>query len=244
MNGAVTLMFEGVPNWPDFSRFWQVVDKHKVEIFYAAPPALRALMREGDEVGQQDRPLHAAPARLGGRADQSRGVGVVLPRRRRRPLPDRRHLVADRDRRPHDHPCPARPTSSPAAPRTPIFGVEPAAGGWRRPRAGGRDAEGKLVLTRSWPGQMRTVCGDHGRFFQTYFSALSGQVLHRRWLPPRRRTATLDHRPRRRRDQRLRPPHGHGRDRERVVAHPTVAEAAVVGMPHALKGRGSMPMPR
>jgi acetyl-CoA synthetase len=90
----------------------------------------------------------------------------------------------------------------------------------------------------SWPGQMRTVYGDHQRFVETYFSHLSGHVLHRRRLPPRRGRLLLDHRPRRRRDQRLRPPHGHRRSRKRAGRHPKVAEAAVVGYPHDIKGQG------
>ena len=101
-NGATSLMFEGVPNWPDPSRIWQVVDKHQVEILYTAPTALRALMREGDEWVTAHLARLAEAARHGWRADQSRGLGLVSPRRRRRPLPDRRYLVADRNRRDHD----------------------------------------------------------------------------------------------------------------------------------------------
>ncbi len=89
-------------------RFWEVVDKHKVNIFYTAPTAIRALMQAGDDAGEDDLARLAAPARLGRRADQSGGLGVVSPRRRRRPLPDRRHLVADRDRRHPDHPAARR----------------------------------------------------------------------------------------------------------------------------------------
>ena len=102
-NGATTLMFEGVPNYPDTSRFWQVVDKHQVNIFYTAPTAIRALMREGEAPVKKTSPQEPAPAGLGRRADQSRGLAVVPPRGRRQPLPDRRHLVADRDRRHPDH---------------------------------------------------------------------------------------------------------------------------------------------
>ena len=102
-NGAISLMFEGVPNYPDASRFWQVVDKHQVNIFYTAPTAIRALMRLGDGAGEEDlAPEHQA-ARHGRRADQSRGLALVLQRRGRAALPDRRHLVADRDRRHPDH---------------------------------------------------------------------------------------------------------------------------------------------
>ena len=102
-NGATTLMFEGVPNYPDTSRFWQVIDKHKVNIFYTAPTAIRALMRDGEAPVKKTIAHEPAPAGHGRRADQSRGVAVVLPRGRRQPLPDRRHLVADRDRRHPDH---------------------------------------------------------------------------------------------------------------------------------------------
>jgi hypothetical protein len=98
-NGATTLMFEGVPNYPDASRFWEVIDKHKVNIFYTAPTAIRALMREGDGAGEEDLARLAAPARQVGEPINPGSLGMVSPRRRRRPLPDRRHLVADRDRR-------------------------------------------------------------------------------------------------------------------------------------------------
>ena len=102
-NGATTLMFEGVPNYPDPSRFWQVIDKHKVNIFYTAPTAIRALMREGEHFVTMHLAPFAEAARFGGRADQPRGLAVVSPRRRQRPRADRRHLVADRDRRHPDH---------------------------------------------------------------------------------------------------------------------------------------------
>ncbi len=102
-NGATTLMFEGVPNYPDNSRFWNVIDKHKVNIFYTAPTAIRALMQAGDDPVQEDLAQEPAAARLGRRADQSGSLGMVSPRGRRRALPDRRYLVADRDRRHSDH---------------------------------------------------------------------------------------------------------------------------------------------
>ena len=117
-NGAVTLMFEGVPNYPSMSRFWEVVDKHKVNIIYTAPTAIRALMQAGDAPVKKTSRAIAAPSRHGRRADQSGSLGMVPPRRRRRPLPDRRHLVADRDRRHSDHAAArARPSSSRARPR-------------------------------------------------------------------------------------------------------------------------------
>ena len=97
-NGATTLMFEGIPSWPDSSRFWQVVDKHAVNIFYTAPTAIRALMRDGDAPGEED--VARKPARAGQRrrADQPRSLALVLRGGRRQPLPGRGHLVADRDR--------------------------------------------------------------------------------------------------------------------------------------------------
>ncbi len=117
-NGATTLIFEGVPNYPSLSRFWEVVDKHGVNIFYTAPTAIRALMGAGEEPCEEDVAQIAEAARHGRRADQSGSLGVVLARGRRRALPDRRHLVADGDRRHPDH----------------------AASGRDRPEAGLRDA--------------------------------------------------------------------------------------------------------
>ncbi len=102
-NGATTLMFEGVPNYPSVSRFWEVIDKHKVNIFYTAPTAIRSLMGGGRSAGEEDQPRLAAPARLGRRADQPGSLGMVSSRRRRAPLSDRRHLVADGNRRHPDH---------------------------------------------------------------------------------------------------------------------------------------------
>ena len=117
-NGAVTLMFEGVPNYPSNSRFWEVIDKHKVNIFYTAPTAIRALMQAGEAPGEEDLAEISAAARLGRRTDQPGSLGVVSPRGRRRPLPDRRHLVADRDRR-HSHYTAARRDQAQARLRRP-----------------------------------------------------------------------------------------------------------------------------
>ena len=104
-NGATTVMFEGVPNYPDFSRFWQICDKFGVNIFYTAPTAIRALMGQGDDFVKRTSRRERSNSRHRGRAHQPRSLGVVLPRGRRRPLPNRRHLVADRDRRCDDHPA-------------------------------------------------------------------------------------------------------------------------------------------
>ncbi len=103
MNAATAVVFEGVPNYPDHGRFWDVVDKHQVNIIYTAPTAIRALMREGDAPCDQPQPRLAPPAGERRRANQSRGVALVFRRGGRRPLPDHRHLVADRNRRHHDH---------------------------------------------------------------------------------------------------------------------------------------------
>ena len=102
------MMFEGVPNYPDASRFWQVCDKHKVNIFYTAPTAIRALMREGDDPVKATLAQITAAAGHGRRADQPRSLGLVLPCGGRRPLPDRRYLVADRNRRHSDQPAARR----------------------------------------------------------------------------------------------------------------------------------------
>jgi acetyl-CoA synthetase len=124
MNGGTTLMFEGVPNYPDPSRFWQVVDKYQVEIFYGAPTALRALMREGDEwVHKTSR--KAARAGQRGRAHQPRSLAMVSQGDRRRPLPHRRHLVADRNRRRDDQPHARRHRAEAGQRHAPMFGVQP-----------------------------------------------------------------------------------------------------------------------
>ena len=112
-NGATTLMFEGVPTYPDAGRFWAVCAKHKVNIFYTAPTAIRALMGQGREWPEKHDLSSLADPRLGRRADQPRGLEVVRRGHRQGPLPDRRHLVADRDRRRPDHPAaraPSRPS--------------------------------------------------------------------------------------------------------------------------------------
>ena len=105
--GATEIVFEGVPTYPDAGRFWKMIQDHKVTVFYTAPTAIRSLIKaaEGNDAvhPKQLRPVEPAHPRLGRRADQPGRLGVVPPARRRRPLPDRRHLLADRDRRPHDH---------------------------------------------------------------------------------------------------------------------------------------------
>jgi acetyl-CoA synthetase len=236
-NGATTLMFEGVPNWPDFGRCWDIVDKHKVEIFYTAPTAIRALMREGDDfVTRSSR----ASLRLLGTVGEPINPeawewyhGVVGDRRC--PVVDTwwqtetgAAMIA---------PFPGATALKPGSATKPFPGVVPAlldADGQELDGA----ANGNLVLLDSWPGQMRTVWGDHARFFQTYFSTYPGRYFTgdgcRRdedgyyWI-----TGRVDdvinvsgHRM------------GTAEVESALVAHAKVAEAAVVGMPHEVKGQG------
>ena len=239
-NGATTLMFEGVPTYPDAGRFWQVCAKHKVNIFYTAPTAIRALMGQGSEWVDEARPLEPAPPRLGRRADQPRGLELVPRGRRQGPLPDRRHLVADRDRRHPDHAAARRHPDQArlgdqAVLRRPAGGARARRPAPRSPRPRPRAC---CCIADSWPGQMRTVCGDHQRFVDTYFSQYKGYYFTgdgcRRdddgyyWI-----TGRVDdvinvsgHRM------------GTAEVESALVAHPKVAEAAVVGYPHAIKGQG------
>ena len=212
-NGATTLMFEGVPNYPDMSRFWNVIDKHKVNIFYTAPTAIRALMQAGDDPGQEDLAQEPAVARQRRRADQSGSLGMVSPRGRRRALPDRRYLVADRDRRHPDHAA-ARRHQAEAR-----FGHHTVLRRGARDRRCRRQGAGRRMQRQSLYRQILAGPDAHGLWRPRTLRAdlflhLQGQILHRRRLPPRRRRLLLDHRPRRRRHQRLRPPHGHRRGRE------------------------------
>ncbi len=236
-NGATSVMYEGVPNYPDFSRFWNIVDKYQVSTFYGAPTAIRALMREGDEwVTKTSR----ASLRLLG------SVGEPIN-------PEAwewYHRVVGEDRCPIVDtwwqtetgasmiaPLPGAMALKPGSATLPFFGVEPAiVDGDGKLLTG--VTEGNLVIKRSWPGQMRTVWGDHERFFQTYFSTYPGTYFTgdgcRRdedgyyWI-----TGRVDdvlnvsgHRM------------GTAEIESALVAHPKVAEAAVVGMPHDLKGQG------
>ncbi|MDP9424261.1 MAG: acetate--CoA ligase [Pseudomonadota bacterium] len=236
-NGATSVMYEGVPNWPDPSRIWQVVDKHRVEILYTAPTALRALMREGDDwvektsrkslklLGTVGEPIN--PEAWGwyhrvvgeGRCPivdtwwQTETGGILIS-----PLPGATDL-------------------KPGSATKPLFGVRPAVVDGTGQFLDG-PAEGALVITDSWPGQMRTVWGDHERFFQTYFTTYPGLYFSgdgcRRdedgyyWI-----TGRIDdvinvsgHRL------------GTAEIESALVAHHHVAEAAVVGMPHDIKGQG------
>ena len=237
-NGATTLMFEGVPNYPDASRFWQVVDKHKVNIFYTAPTAIRALMGAGDDYVDAHEPEVAQAARQRGRADQSGSLGVVLPRRRRGALPHRRYLVADRDRRHHDHAAAWRDQAQARLGDSALFRRRASHG--RQPTAmcSKASVSGNLVILDAWPGMARTVYGDHKRFVDTYFSTYKGKYFTgdgcRRdddgyyWITGRVDDVinVAGHRM------------GTAEVESALVSHPKVSEAAVVGYPHDIKGQG------
>ena len=238
MNGGTTLMFEGVPNYPDFSRFWQVVDKYQVEIFYAAPTALRALMREGDEwVAKTSRSSLRLLGSVGEPINPEAWdwyYNVVGDARC--PIVDTwwqtetgGHMIT---------PMPGAHALKPGSASFPMFGVQPQL---VAPDSGAvldGANEGALVLLASWPGMMRTVYGDHERFIQTYFTTYPGKYFTgdgcRRdgdgyyWI-----TGRIDdvinvsgHRM------------GTAEVESALVEHPSVAEAAVVGMPHDIKGQG------
>jgi len=236
-NGAVTLMFEGVPTYPDSGRFWQVVDKHDVNIFYTAPTALRALMGQGDE-----------PVTRSSRKSL-RLLGTVGEPINPEAWEWYYHVVGE-DRCPIVDtwwqtetggicitPLPGATDLKPGSATRPFFGILPAL-----LDADGNELEGavsgNLVLKQSWPGQMRTVYGDHKRFFETYFSAYKGVYTTgdgaRRdedgyyWI-----TGRVDdvinvsgHRM------------GTAEVESALVLHEAVAEAAVVGYPHEIKGQG------
>ena len=236
-NGATTLMFDGVPNYPDFSRFWQVIDKHKVTLFYTAPTAIRALMREGE-----------APVKKCSRASL-RVLGSVGE-----PINPEAwewyHRVVGESRLPIVDtwwqtetggilitPLPGATKLKPGSATRPFFGIKPQlVDGEGKVLEGA--ADGNLCITDSWPGQMRTVYGDHDRFVQTYFSTYKGKYFTgdgcRRdedgyyWI-----TGRVDdvinvsgHRM------------GTAEVESALVSHDKVSEAAVVGYPHDIKGQG------
>ena len=236
-NGATTLIFEGVPNYPNFSRFWKICDKHQVNIFYTAPTAIRALMREGNEpventsrkslrlLGSVGEPINPEAwlwyYKVVGNNKcpvvdtwwQTETGGILIT-----PLPGATKL-------------------KPGSATKPFFGIKPEIVDAQGHVLEG-PGEGNLVLTDSWPGQMRTVYGDHQRFIQTYFSTYKGNYFTgdgcRRdsdgyyWI-----TGRVDdvinvsgHRI------------GTAEVESALVSHTKVAEAAVVGYPHEIKGQG------
>ena len=166
--GATEVVFEGVPTYPDAGRFWKMIQDHKVTVFYTAPTAIRSLIKAGGDLPKQVRPVDAAHPRHRRRADQSRSLDVVLRDRRQRALPDRRHVVADRNRRPHDHAAAGRDAA-----QARLVHVA-AAGHHRRHRRRDRPRVengkgGILVIKRPWPSMIRTIWGDPERFKKSYF---------------------------------------------------------------------------
>ena len=236
-NGATTLMFEGVPNYPDAGRFWQAVDKHKVTIFYTAPTAIRALMREGDAPVKQ---WSRRSLRLLGSVGEP--INPEAWEWYHRVVGDDRCPVVDTWWQTETggiliSPLPGAIDQKPGSATLPFFGVKPAILDNEGQELGGA-CEGNLVLTDSWPGQMRTVYGDHQRFIDTYFRTFPGRYFTgdgaRRdedgyyWITGRVDDVlnVAGHRL------------GTAEIESALVSHPKVAEAAVVGMPHDIKGQG------
>ncbi|MEO0668330.1 MAG: acetate--CoA ligase [Pseudomonadota bacterium] len=238
-NGATTVMFEGVPTYPDASRFWQVCEKHKVAQFYTAPTAIRALMAHGnDPVGQAD----LSSLRLLGTVGEPINPEAWnwyhdVVGGGRCPIVDTwwqtetgGHLMT---------PLPGAHATKPGAAMKPFFGIKPLV---LEPASGeiieGDGVEGVLVIADSWPGQMRTVWGDHERFEKTYFSDYKGYYFTGDGC---RRDADGDYWITGRVDDVINVS-GHRMGTAEVesalVAHARVAEAAVVGYPHDIKGQG------
>ena len=236
-NGATTVMFEGVPNYPDFSRFWQICDKFGVNIFYTAPTAIRALMGQGDDFVKRTS------------RESVRILGTVGEPINPEAWEWYYHVVGDGRCPIVDTwwqtetggilitPLPGCTRLKPGSATRPLFGIEPVIVDHEGNELDG-EAEGALCIKRSWPGQMRTVFGDHERFIQTYFSTFPGLYMTgdgaRRdedgyyWI-----TGRVDdvinvsgHRM------------GTAEVESALVVHATVSEAAVVGYPHDIKGQG------
>jgi acetyl-CoA synthetase len=236
-NGATSLMFEGVPNWPTASRFWHVIDKWKVNIFYTAPTAIRALMGAGDDFVKR---ASRASLRLLGSVGEP--INPEAWEWYHRVVGDGRCPIVDTWWQTETGgilitPLPGATKLKPGSATRPFFGCKPALVDDKGQMLEG-EATGNLVILDSWPGQMRTVYGDHKRFVETYFSAYPGMYFTgdgcRRdadgyyWI-----TGRVDdvinvsgHRL------------GTAEVESALVAHPKVAEAAVVGAPHDLKGQG------
>ena len=237
-NGATTLMFEGVPNWPDASRCWQVVDKHQVNIFYTAPTAIRQLMSQGDEfVRATSRQSLALLGTVGEPINPEAWQwyhGVVGERRC--PIVDTWWQTETGGIM--ITPLPGATDLKPGSAARPFFGVQPALMDAEGNLIDATEATGNLVITTAWPGQIRTVYGDHQRVIDTYYAAYPGCYFTgdgaRRdadgyyWI-----TGRVDdvinvsgHRM------------GTAEVESALVLHEAVAEAAVVGFPHDIKGEG------
>jgi acetyl-CoA synthetase len=236
-NGATSLMFEGVPNYPDAARFWEVVDKHKVNIFYTAPTAIRALMREGEAPVKR---TSRKSLRLLGTVGEPINPEAWLWYHR--VVGDKRCPIVDTWWQTETGgilitPLPGAIGTKPGSATKPFFGIQPViVDGEGRVLEG--EAEGNLCIDDSWPGQMRTVYGDHQRFVDTYFKTFPGKYFTgdgcRRdkdgyyWITGRVDDVinVAGHRL------------GTAEVESALVAHQKVAEAAVVGYPHDIKGQG------
>ena len=236
-NGATTVMFEGVPNYPDFSRFWQICDKFEVNLFYTAPTAIRALMGQGDDFVKR---TSRASLRILGSVGEP--INPEAWEWYYHVVGDARCPIVDTWWQTETGgvmitPLPGCTRLKPGSATRPLFGVEPVLVDPEGNELDG-EAEGALCIKRSWPGQMRTVFGDHERFIQTYFATFPGLYMTgdgaRRdgdgyyWI-----TGRVDdvinvsgHRM------------GTAEVESALVLHATVAEAAVVGYPHDIKGQG------
>jgi acetyl-CoA synthetase len=236
-NGATTLMFEGVPNYPNASRFWEVIDKHQVNTFYTAPTAIRALMQLGDEAVEK---CSRKSLRLLGSVGEP--INPEAWEWYHRVVGDDRCPIVDTWWQTETGgilitPLPGATKLKPGSATKPFFGCQPALVDDKGALLEGATS-GNLVITDSWPGQARTIYGDHERFVQTYFSAYKGMYFTgdgcRRdedgyyWI-----TGRVDdvinvsgHRL------------GTAEVESALVSHPQVSEAAVVGYPHDIKGQG------
>ena len=237
-NKATTIMFEGVPNYPNHGRFWQIIEKHKVNIFYTAPTALRALMREGNEnVTKWDRVSLKLLGTVGEPIKEPEWKWYYEI------IGDSRCPIVDTWWQTETggiliSPLPAITKLKPGSATLPFFGISPVILDENGNEKHGNPAEGYLAIKESWPGQMRTIYGDHERFYETYFSKFNGYYFTgdgaKRdedgyyWI-----TGRVDdvlnvsgHRL------------GTAEIEGAIGAHEDVAEAAVVGFPHEIKGQG------
>ena len=237
-NRATTLIFEGVPNYPDYGRFWEVVEKHNVNIFYTAPTALRALMKEGDEFVLKH---NRSSLKLLGTV----GEPIKKPEWEwyKNIVGENKCPIVDTWWQTETggiliSPIPAAIKTKPGSATYPFFGIKPVILNNDGEEINDNPAEGLLAIKSSWPGQMRTIFGDHSRFYNTYFSQFKGYYLTgdgaRRdengyyWI-----TGRVDdvlnvsgHRL------------GTAEIEGAIGSHSSVAEAAVVGFPHTIKGQG------
>ena len=187
-NGTTSVMYEGAPDYPAKDIWWEIVERYKVTIMYCAPTAIRACMKWGVEHPEEHDLSLAAPARHGRRADQPEGLALVLEGDRRRELPDRRHLVADRDRRDHDHHAPG-PAGHQARLRRQAA-ARASRPRWSTRRARTSTGQGYLILKRPWPAMLRTLYKEDDRFIETYWTSSARTPTSSATPPAATRTAT------------------------------------------------------